>query len=210
MRAKRQCLDEFAVAAQRSLHPQHTDNHTVQTFFPTRYHFTVFATTNAHSWALGQLVSGQHPLAAHMARNDRWSSALCPVCGLCDETIEHFLFECQVFAVQRSVLGLELAGMCAGTQGQLPMPSFYLSTPQSLRQLDRYLISTRRFFTQKWLYDAYDATNTRPAETVILSAPTTTNIRHQMPILPYPLRDSDGDSPTTSENPNVDENSDTD
>ena len=124
-----------------------TDNSTVQQLFPTEAHLAVFADLNSHSWALGQLVSGQHPLAQHLCDTFRRPTPLCPVCSQADETLAHFLFECPHFALERQ---RHLHPVLQHTDSPYT-PALLSETAGGLQALDRYLLATRRFFTAAWL-----------------------------------------------------------
>ena len=118
-------------------------------FFPSPTHFQCYSQHNHHSWALGQLLSGQHPLTAHLHATHRRSSPICPVCMQTPETLVHYLLECPAFAQQRATyLGLIFDLTLPPSQQDL---SRLTATHQGLNALDQYIITSRRFFHKPWL-----------------------------------------------------------
>ena len=143
---------QLRLAKHAALAPHPQDNSTFRLFFPTQKELFTYATTNHLSWALGQLVSSQHPLRELLCRTHRASSPTCPVCSTEDETVEHFLFRCPGFAVHRARFRQSWR---AGVSPHLPDSAFELlsshtSTAAALRALDNYLITTKRFFSPRW------------------------------------------------------------
>ena len=158
----------------RMLLPAASDNSAVRAFFPSHIHFAAYARTNNLSWALGQLLSGQHPLQQRRHRLGRTTSPLCPVCKshTQEETIEHFLFHCPAFESTRQCFNntwniinaadtprhLSTPYICPSTGQQVlthcllfHCPCAHTCTPAKLRNLDNYVLSTKRFFNATWL-----------------------------------------------------------
>ena len=138
--------------------PDKACNTLFQAFFPTLASLRVYATTSKLSWALGQLVTNQHPLMDHLHRTGRSPSAICPVCHSEAETVQHFLYQCPGFQTAHTK-------WCNTWQQQRPqlhqsdkttMYSFYhlaahTESRRAIRALDEYVVTTKRFFNSVWL-----------------------------------------------------------
>ena len=145
---------EMGEWCRRPQEPTETDNSVFRWFFPTYHAVRVYAMTNRLSWALGQLVTNQHPLREHLYTTGRHNSPTCPVCGSADETVEHFLFECAGYETQREFFYL---AWTQATEVEYPDWQAFLditthtANSATLYALDRYVVRTRRFFNKDWL-----------------------------------------------------------
>ena len=146
--ARLQCIRDIQTIFHNKLTQYTGTNTTVQQFFPTLAHFRTYAQHNNHSWALGQLLAGQHPLAQHLYDTHRRPSPTCPICQNQPETLTHFIYECPVFETHRTQ-HLPLEALRA--EYTPPIPSQLTASHERLKALDAYLIATRRFFVAAWL-----------------------------------------------------------
>ena len=144
-----------------SIAPEQHNNRIFKEFFPNVMALRMYAITDKLSWALGHLVTNQHPLRDHLHRTNRATTAECPVCQLEAETVEHFLFHCQKFNTQRQVWQRKWAAAITAfrqTRTETLAPPFtslqsHTLSPHTLRALDVYVNETKRFFNPVWLAD---------------------------------------------------------
>jgi hypothetical protein len=92
-----------------------------------------------HASLLFQLRSRHAPLARHLHRLTKFPSPTCPCCGLCDETVDHFLVFCPAHDEARRALH--------ATNPLAHFTSHLLSEPKLLPDLFKYIQRTRRFHT---------------------------------------------------------------
>ena len=78
------------------------NNRILKEFFPTAKALLTYATTDKLSWALGLLITDQHPLKDHLYHTNRASSNVCPACNTNVDTVEHFLCYCPAFTTHRA------------------------------------------------------------------------------------------------------------
>ena len=134
--------------------PTEEDNSVFKWFFQSYYAVRTYALTNRLSWALGQLVTNQHPLRKHLHKSGRHNSPICPVCGGAEETVVHFLFECPGFDQHRERF---YDAWAQATELQYPDWQSFLditnhtANSATLYALNRYVVQTRRFFNKDWL-----------------------------------------------------------
>ena len=136
--------------------PHASDNKIFSALFPTFQSLKLYAATSNLSWALGQLVTDQHPLQDHLYRTKRTQSNICPVCGSGAETLEHFLFDCEPFNDLRDKWLRKWYTALKATSHKHAVQHFrhlatHTITRDTLRALDDYVVNTRRFFNKLWL-----------------------------------------------------------
>ena len=93
-----------------------------------------------HVATLIQLCTGHAPLQHHLHRiqPDEFESPTCPACGQCDETVAHFLLECQCYADSRHRLE-QAVGRSSRNLAEL------LSNPSMFKHLFEFIHKTQRF-----------------------------------------------------------------
>ena len=132
--------------------PSSKDNTGFRTFFRTQQDARTYLKTARTSWALGQLFSGQHPLAKHLYSIRQRDTPMCRTCQTQEESIEHFIFECKEHLKARAQMQEEWNAYArdqtaAGRKmDPLVRAADFMQHPRTIKILDRYLCRSRRFF----------------------------------------------------------------
>ena len=142
-----------------SILPERRDNRIFKEFFPSVRSLNVYATTARLSWALGHLVTNQHPLNDHLHRTGRADSDTCPTCSAAPETVEHFLFDCLVHHQIRSTwqhkwakaVGKQFRSTAMTPRHTFKELSAHTISADTFRALDDYVNATKRFFNDNGL-----------------------------------------------------------
>jgi hypothetical protein len=106
-------------------------------FTPSRYQKLISSLSRNSSTTLNRLRSNHAPLNAFLHRIKRADSPTCTKCEQADETIRHYLFECQAFReTRRETLD--------GLGRDLRNTSFLFSTAKGTKALLKYVKGTKR------------------------------------------------------------------
>jgi hypothetical protein len=84
-----------------------------------------------------QLHTGHAPLNKHLNCINKAPTALCPACGLADETIFHFLMSCPAYAQYRTELGMKVPRPRNKISDLLTNPAVYKHTLRYIQQTGR-------------------------------------------------------------------------
>jgi ribonuclease HI len=106
-------------------------------FTPSRYQKLISSLSRNSSTTLNRLRSNHAPLNAFLHRIKRADSPTCTKCEQADETIRHYLFECQAFRETRRET---LDGLGRDSRNT----SFLFSTAKGTKALLKYVKGTKR------------------------------------------------------------------